>query len=93
MSLLLDMKQSLGARKPQRAARRVYNEAPGQIAVGSSFVKVTHFLEQARVCADLAERLTGEDRKRLLDMAHEWLSLAKQAASQAERRASQASRR
>jgi hypothetical protein len=48
-----------------------------------AIVKVTNYLEQARVCAALAERLSGQDRKQLLEMAHEWLTLAKQAANDA----------
>jgi hypothetical protein len=39
-------------------------------------MNVTDCLEHARVCAQIADRLTGEDKVRLLSMADAWLALA-----------------
>ena len=43
-------------------------------------VSVTDYLEHARECAALADRKTGGERKRLLDLAEAWLKLAEQQA-------------
>ena len=44
---------------------------------------VSGYLQRARECADLAERLTGADKMKLLEHADAWLALAKQAANEA----------
>jgi hypothetical protein len=41
---------------------------------------VTEYLNSARECAELAERMTGDDKRRLLAIADAWLELAKSAA-------------
>jgi hypothetical protein len=37
---------------------------------------VTEFLTRARECADLADKLGGDDKQKLMDMADAWLKLA-----------------
>jgi hypothetical protein len=37
---------------------------------------VTEILERARQCFDMAERMTGEERTKLLEIADAWLKLA-----------------
>jgi hypothetical protein len=44
---------------------------------------VTEYLERARKCAALADRKSGEQRKRLLAIAEAWLRLAEDAAAEA----------
>jgi hypothetical protein len=41
---------------------------------------VTDYLKNARECAELAERMTGDDKRKLLAIADAWLELAKRAA-------------
>jgi len=36
-------------------------------------VSVTEYLERARECADLADRMNGDDRKKLLEIADAWI--------------------
>lgn len=43
-------------------------------------MKVTQYLKNARECAQLAERMTGDDQRKLLAIADAWLELAKHAA-------------
>ena len=44
---------------------------------------VTKYLELARECADLAERMNGDDKSRLLKVASAWIELADEAAKAA----------
>jgi hypothetical protein len=37
---------------------------------------VTEYLDHARVCADLADTMNGEDHDRLMEIAKAWLKLA-----------------
>ena len=37
---------------------------------------VTEYLQHARDSADLADRVQGEERKRIMAIAYEWLKLA-----------------
>ncbi len=46
---------------------------------------VTEYLKSARECAELAERMTGDDKRKLLAIADAWLELAKHAAEVAVR--------
>jgi hypothetical protein len=46
-------------------------------------MSVTEYLERARECADLAEKLKDEDKQRLMAVADAWLKLADEAAKQA----------
>jgi hypothetical protein len=46
---------------------------------------VTEYLERARAVAGLADKSTGAEKTRLLDIAEAWLKLAETAASQAEK--------
>jgi hypothetical protein len=43
---------------------------------GGSRVSVSNYLERARECAALAERMTPEEKKKILEIAEAWLSLA-----------------
>jgi hypothetical protein len=47
---------------------------------------VTEYLQRARECADLADKMKGEDKKRLLSIAAAWLKLADDAAIDARKR-------
>lgn len=49
---------------------------------GRQSMSVTLDFELARQCADLAEKMEGEDKKRLMDIADAWLKLASEAAAQ-----------
>jgi hypothetical protein len=40
---------------------------------------VTKILQRARDCADKAERTTGQERTKLLELADAWLKLANEA--------------
>jgi hypothetical protein len=44
---------------------------------------VTQYLEQARACAELADRSPPNDRKKILEIAETWLKLADSAAKDA----------
>ncbi len=44
---------------------------------------VTEYLQRARDCADMAERMTPADKKKLLAIADAWLALADDAAKKA----------
>ena len=44
---------------------------------------VTEYLKSARQCAELAERMTGDDKRKVLAIADAWLELAKSAAEMA----------
>jgi hypothetical protein len=44
---------------------------------------VTDYLDRARECAALADRKTGEEKKRLESLAEAWLQLASEAADKA----------
>ena len=46
---------------------------------------VTEYLEHAREVAVLADRKSGGEKKRLLDIAEAWLRLAETAASDAQK--------
>ena len=39
-------------------------------------MSVTQYLEHARTCVEIADRLPGEDRTKLIDIGHVWLELA-----------------
>ena len=39
-------------------------------------MSVTEYLERARQCADLADRMSGEDKKKLLEIADAWIKMA-----------------
>jgi hypothetical protein len=39
-------------------------------------VSVTQYLERARECANLADRMSGEDKKKLLEIADAWIKMA-----------------
>jgi hypothetical protein len=43
-------------------------------------ITVTEFLQRARECAALAETMDGEDKKKVLEFADDWLKLADEAA-------------
>jgi hypothetical protein len=43
---------------------------------------VTEYLQRARDCAALADKMTGEDKKKLLGIADAWLKLADQRAKE-----------
>ena len=49
--------------------------------------KVTQYLERARTIATLADKETGDKKKRMLDIAEAWLKLADEAALDAARAA------
>ena len=49
--------------------------------------KVTQYLERARTIATLADKATGDKKKRMLDIAEAWLKLADEAALDAARAA------
>jgi hypothetical protein len=36
-------------------------------------MRVTRYLERARDCANIAERVEGEDKRKLLAMANAWM--------------------
>jgi hypothetical protein len=44
---------------------------------------VTEYLEHARECAELAERMPLKDKKKILEIADAWLKLADEAAKEA----------
>ena len=46
-------------------------------------MSVTEHLQRARECADIAERLTGKDKEKLLEIAEAWLRIADDAAKAA----------
>lgn len=46
-------------------------------------MSVTEYLEHARVCAEIADRLTGEDKAKLMSIADAWLKLAHEEAKHA----------
>jgi hypothetical protein len=46
-------------------------------------MRVTRYLERARDCANIAERVEGEDKRKLLAMANAWRELAEEAAKAA----------
>jgi hypothetical protein len=39
-------------------------------------MNVTDYLTRARECADIAERVTGADKKKLMEIADAWIKLA-----------------
>ena len=43
---------------------------------------VTEYLNRARVCAALAEKMGPEDKAKLMEIAHAWLKLAAERAEQ-----------
>ena len=43
---------------------------------------VTEYLDYARAAADMAERMQGEERERLMEIAQVWLKLAADRAKQ-----------
>jgi hypothetical protein len=43
-------------------------------------MSVTEYLTRARECADIAERIDGVDKRKLLEIADAWLKLADNAA-------------
>jgi len=43
-------------------------------------VTVTEYLERARECAALADKMTGDDKAKMLEIAEAWLRLADEAA-------------
>ena len=45
---------------------------------------VTEYLQRARDCAALAEKMSGADKKKLLDIAEAWLRLADRRAKELE---------
>jgi hypothetical protein len=51
-----------------------------ETAARGATMLVTTYLERARECADIAERLQGEDRRKLLAIANAWRELAEEAA-------------
>jgi hypothetical protein len=44
---------------------------------------VTDYLERARECAAIADKKTGDEKKRMLEIADAWLKLAGEAADEA----------
>jgi hypothetical protein len=46
-------------------------------------MSVTEYLQRARLCAEIADRLTGEDKTKLMDIADAWLKLAHEEAKHA----------
>jgi hypothetical protein len=46
-------------------------------------VAVAEYLTRARECADLADKLAGEDKTKMLEIAEAWLRLADEAAKTA----------
>jgi hypothetical protein len=46
-------------------------------------VTVTEYLERARECAALADKMTGDDKAKMLEIAEAWLRLADEAAKTA----------
>lgn len=46
-------------------------------------MSVTEYLERARQCAEIAEKLTGQDKADLTKIADVWLELAHEAAKDA----------
>jgi hypothetical protein len=46
-------------------------------------MNVTDYLERARECAAMAEKMAPEDKKKLLEIAHAWLDLADDVAKKA----------
>ncbi len=44
---------------------------------------VTDYLERARECAAIADTLTGDEQKKMLEVAEAWLKLADEAALKA----------
>jgi hypothetical protein len=48
-------------------------------------LSVTEYLERAREVAVLADRKTGAEKARLLDIAEAWLKLAETAANEAQK--------
>jgi ubiquinone biosynthesis protein Coq4 len=46
-------------------------------------MRVTEYLQRARECADIAERVTGKDKDKLKEIATAWLQLADEAAKAA----------
>jgi hypothetical protein len=42
-------------------------------------VSVSEYLERARECAALAEKMTGDDKTRMLAVAQAWLKVAEEA--------------
>ena len=53
-------------------------------------MNVTDYLERARECAAMAERMTPEEKKKLLELAEAWLKLADEAAKEAVKEAAKA---
>ena len=47
-------------------------------------MSVTEYLTRARECADIADRIEGEDKRKLLEIADAWLKLADSAAKAAQ---------
>ena len=43
-------------------------------------LSVTEFLQRARECAALADKMLGEDKVKLMEIAEAWLKLAEDAA-------------
>ena len=50
---------------------------------GGNMESVTEYLERARECADMADKMTGRDNARLMEIADAWLKLAGDAAKEA----------
>ena len=50
---------------------------------GEEAVSVTEYLERARDCVDLADRMNGEDKKKLLEIAEAWIKMATVEAAEA----------
>jgi hypothetical protein len=46
-------------------------------------MSVTKYLEHARVCAEIADRLARKDKTKLMDIADAWLKLAHEEAKHA----------
>lgn len=44
-------------------------------------MSVTEYLERARECAEIADRMTGPDKAKLMKIADVWLELARDAAT------------
>ena len=45
---------------------------------------VSEYLERARECAALAENMTGDEKTKMLAVAHAWLKVADEAAKAAD---------
>jgi hypothetical protein len=48
---------------------------------------VTDYLQRARECAEIADRMKGADKAKLLEVAEAWAELAKAAAAEASKKA------